>query len=92
MSKAQQQVVLTKQGAGMVTGISACILALLGIFTLGIIFVPMAVIVALLGTIIAIKNKNVAGIGVFVLAWGLIIVGLFTSPVLLGLIGLSAGS
>jgi len=91
MSEAQQ-VVLAKKGTGMVAGIIACVLAVLGIFTLGTIFVPMAAVVALLGTIIAIKNKNVAGIGVNVLASVLIIIGLFTSPVLLGLIGLSSGS
>lgn len=91
MSEAQQ-VVLEKKGTGMVAGIIACVLAVLGILFIGTIFVPIAVIVALIGTIIAIKNKNGAGIGVNVLAWVLTIVGLLTSPVLLGIIGLSAGS
>ena len=85
-----QQVVATKQGTGMVAGIIACVLAILGILSLGTIFVPIAAIVALIGTIIAVKNKNEAGIGVNVLAWVLTIVGLFTSPVLLAIIGLSA--
>ena len=79
----------TKQGTGMVAGIIACVLAVLGILFIGTIFVPIATIVALIGTIIAIKNKNGAGIGVNILAWILTIVGLFTSPVLLGIIGLS---
>ena len=87
-----QQVVVTKQGTGMVAGIIACVLAVLGILFLGTIFVPIAAIVALIGTIIAIKNKNGAGIGVNVLAWVLTIVGLFTSPVLLGIIGLSVAN
>lgn len=87
-----QNVVMAKKGTGIVAGIIACVLSVLGIFTLGTIFVPMAAIVALLGTIIAIKNKNMAGVGVNVLSWVLIIVGLFTSPVLLGLIGFSSGS
>ena len=73
----------------MVAGIIACILAVLGILFLGTIFVPIAAIVALIGTIIAVKNKNGAGIGVNILAWVLTIIGLFTSPILLGIIGLS---
>ncbi|OZB35493.1 MAG: hypothetical protein B7X44_09725 [Halothiobacillus sp. 15-55-196] len=89
MSEAQQ-VVVVKQGTGTVAGIIASVLAVLGILFLGFIFVPIAAIVALIGTIIAIKNKNWAGIGVNVLAWVLTIVGLITSPVLLGIIGFSA--
>jgi len=84
-----QQVIVVKQGSGILAGIIASALAVLGILFLGIIFVPIAAIVALIGTIIAIKNKNWAGIGVNVLAWVLTIVGLFTSPLLLGVIGIS---
>ena len=40
MSEAQQ-VVIAKQGAGLVAGIIACVLAILGILFLGTIFVPM---------------------------------------------------
>ena len=55
-------------------------------------YVPIAAIVALIGTIVAVKNRNGAGIGVNILAWVLTIVGLFTSPVLLGIIGLSVAN
>lgn len=85
MSEIQQEV-MEKQGTGMIAGIIACVLAVLGILTLGTIFVPLAAIVALIGTIIAFKNKNGAGIGVNVLAWVLTIVGFYTSPILLGII------
>ncbi len=85
-----QQVVVEKQGTGMVAGIIACVLAVLGILFLGTIFVPIAAIVALIGTIIAVMNGNMAGIGVNVLAWILTVVGLITSPMLLGIIGLSS--
>lgn len=88
----ETQMVIAKQGTGMVAGIIACVLAVLGIITIGTIFVPIATIVALIGTIIAVKNKNGAGIGVNVLAWVLTIVALFTSPVLLTIIGVSASS
>lgn len=87
-----QQVVVAKQGTGMVAGIIACILAVLGILFIGTIFVPIAAIVALIGTIIAVKNKNGPGIGVNVLAWVLTIIGLFTSPVLLTIIGASSSN
>ncbi|QLB21182.1 hypothetical protein A6B43_06440 [Vespertiliibacter pulmonis] len=75
---------------GMVAGIIACVLAVLGILFLGTIFVPLAVITTLIGTIIAVKNKNIKGIGINVLAWILSIIGLFTSPILLGLLGFGA--
>lgn len=89
MSEAQQ-VVIARKGSGIVAGIIASTLAVVGIIFLGTIFVPIAAIVALIGTIIAIKNKNGAGIGVNVLAWVLTIIGLITSPGLLIIIGLSA--
>jgi len=57
------------QGTGMIAGIIACVLAILGVLTLGTVFVPLSAIVALIGTIIAVKNKNAAGIGVNALAW-----------------------
>ncbi len=90
MNDAQQ--ILVKQGTGMMAGIIACILAVLGILFLGIIFVPIAAIVALIGTLIAIKNNNIAGLGVNLLAWLLTIMGLFTSPMLLGFLGIASSS
>jgi hypothetical protein len=88
----EAQAVVAQPGTGMVAGIIACVLAVLGILFFGTIFVPLAAIVAIFGTIIAIKNKNGAGIGVNVLAWLLTIVGLATSPVLLGIIGFTASN
>ncbi|MDY4280072.1 MAG: hypothetical protein SOX56_03145 [[Pasteurella] mairii] len=78
--------------AGKTAGIIACVLAVLGILFLGVVFVPLAAIVALIGTIIAVKNKNMPAIGINILAWILVLVGLFTSPILLATIGLSAGA
>lgn len=83
---------ITKKGAGKTAGIIACVLAICGILFVGVLFVPIAIIVALVGTFVAIKNKNPSGIGICILAWVLIIVGMFTSPVLLGMIGLIAGA
>ncbi|KGQ70352.1 hypothetical protein A1D23_10520 [Chelonobacter oris] len=78
--------------SGVIAGIIACVLAVLGILFLGIVFVPLAALVAVFATVIAVKNKNMAGIGVSVLAWILTLVGLFTSPLLLGMLGLAGAS
>jgi hypothetical protein len=86
----EKTVVVAKQGTGMVAGIIASVLAVLGIFFLGIVFVPLAIITAIVGTIIAVKNKNAGGIGVNILAWVLIAVGFATSPMLLAIIGATA--
>lgn len=75
-----------QKGIGVMAGIIACVLAVLGILFLGFIFVPIAAIVALIGTIIAIKNKNIRGIGINILAWVLVLVGLLTSPMLLAIL------
>ncbi|MDY4594369.1 MAG: hypothetical protein SO424_04820 [[Pasteurella] aerogenes] len=77
---------------GKTAGIIACILAVLGILFLGVIFVPLAAIVALIGTIIAVKNKNMPAVGINILAWVLVLAGSFTSPILLAAIGLGAGA
>jgi len=79
-------------GTGMVPGIIACVLAVLGIFTVGIVFVPLAAVMALVGTIIAAKNAHWGGAGVNVLAWVLTLVGLFASPALLAFLGFGLGS
>ena len=83
-----------KTKTGVTAGIIACILAVVGILFLGTIFVPLAAIIALIGTILAIKNKHIKGICLNVLAWVLVLIGLMTSPFLLALIGLggAAGS
>jgi len=78
---------VSDKSTGVAPGIIACILAVLGIFTIGMVFVPLAAIVALVGTIIAVKNAHWGGIGVNVLAWVLTLVGLFTSPALLAVLG-----
>ena len=83
------EVSVQSRNSGMVAGIIACVLAVLGILFLGIVFVPLAAIVALIGTISAVKGRNIAGIGFNVLAWVLVLIGFFTSPLLLAAIGFS---
>ena len=87
---AETQAIQVQQRPGNVAGIIACVLAVLGILFFGTIFVPIAIIVALFGSTIAIKNKNSTGIGINALAWVLIIAGVVTSPMLLGIIGIAS--
>ena len=83
----QPEIVYVKKTAdGMFAGTLACVLAILGILFFGTVFVPIAMIVAFFGTIIAIKNGSGAGFGVNLLAWLLIVVGFATSPMLLAII------
>ena len=92
MSEQQTVVVVNAGNPGMMAGIIACVLAVLGILFLGLVFVPLAAIVALIGTISAVKHKNAKSIGVNVLAWVLVLIGFVTSPMLLMMIGIGAGA
>ena len=76
-------------GTGILAGCISCVLAVLGILTIGFVFVPLAAIVAIFGSLKALGNLNLGGIGVNILAWVLTIVGLISSPVLLSIIGVS---
>ena len=58
---------------GVLAGILSCCMAVLGIFTIGTIFVPLAAICAIFGTISALSNFALSGIGVNVLPWVLTI-------------------
>lgn len=77
-------------GTGILAGCISCVLAVLGILTIGFVFVPLAAIVAIFGSLKALGNLNLGGIGVNILAWVLTIVGLISSPVLLSIIGVSS--
>jgi len=86
----QQVIVVKSKRTGVIPGIIAGVLALLGIFSVGLVFVPLAILVALIGSIVAIKNFNIGGVGVNILSWVLIVVGIAVSPgiwVALALIG-----
>lgn len=77
-----------KNNAGVFPGIFSCIFGVIGILSLGFIFVPLAAIMAIISTILAVANLSFRGIGVSILAWTLTIIGLITSPILLGAIGI----
>ncbi len=81
------------RNTGIIPAIISSVLAVLGIFTFGIVFVPLAALLALISSIVALSNKNFGGFGLSILAWVLVAVGFITSPVLLaavaGAIGIS---
>lgn len=70
---------------GVTAGVISSALALVGTLTIGFIFVPLAAIVAIFGSINALRSMDATGIGVNVLAWILIVVGFSLSPVLIGI-------
>lgn len=72
--------------AGHTAGIIACFLAVLGIFTFGMFFVPFAAAFAFCGLLVAILNMNGSGIAINLFAWILVVVGVLMSPMLLALL------
>lgn len=83
---ADEKIIVVNQGNGNTAGILAIVFAILGIFFLGILFVPLAFICAIIATIRAIKG--VASKLVTVISWILIIIAFATSPMLLGMLGM----
>lgn len=75
------------QPNGMIGNIFACIFATLGILTIGTIFVPLAALIAIIGAINSLLTRHIASIGINILAWILIVVGFFSSPVLMVITG-----
>ena len=71
---------------GKLAGIIACVLGGIGILFFGIIFVPLAVVAAIIGTIAAVKHKNTTVIWINALAWVLTIIAFSTSPLLLAML------
>ncbi len=81
---AHKEIVYVKVATpGSTAGGIACLFSVLGIFTLGVVFVPLAAVIALVGSVMAIMHLNIAGMAMNALAWFLVIIGILTSPVLL---------
>lgn len=76
-----------RENAGLLAGIIGCIAGLLGIFSVGMLFVPIALICGLIGLLRGIGGSSAAGIGTSVLAGFLGIFGFFLSPSLWLVVG-----
>jgi hypothetical protein len=78
-----------RRNQGVVAGILACIFAVLGIFTFGFLFVPIAAVCGVLGLLRGAVAFNFSGIALSALGVVLTIVGVATSPSLLLALGLT---
>jgi len=72
---------------GVFAGLLGCIFGILGIFTFGLVFVPLAAICSLLGLIRGVAGFSISGIGCSLLASILTVWGFAFSPTLWVLVG-----
>lgn len=80
----EEKVVYVKQRSNLV-GIFAIVFAIIGIFFLAIVFVPLAIICSIVATFQSIKKSG--SIVVAVIAWILTFIAFLTSPTLLAILG-----
>lgn len=66
--------------AGLIAGLFGCLFGLLGIFTLGLIFVPLAALCGLIGLLRGVLGGSVSGTGTSLLAGVLTAIGVVSSP------------
>jgi hypothetical protein len=72
---------------GVVAGLLGCVFGVLGIFTLGLIFVPLAAICSVVGLLRGLTGVSLSGIGCSLLAGALTFWGFVVSPSLWLLVG-----
>jgi hypothetical protein len=72
---------------GVVAGLMACIFAALGIFTLGIVFVPLAALCSAIGLLLAMAGRSGSGFAISTLGGVLTVIGFVFSPGLWLLVG-----
>lgn len=75
--------------AGLIAGLLGCAFGVLGIFTVGVIFVPLAALCGVVGLLRGLFGRSPSGIGTSVLAAVLVVLGFIASPSLWALLGLS---
>jgi hypothetical protein len=76
---------------GLTAGFWGCLLAVLGIlFSLGVVFVPVAVVCTLVGLVRGVSARDAISIATSLLAASLCVVGFASSPVLLAIAALLA--
>ena len=85
----EEQKVIVVQNSNLV-GILAIVFAILGIFFLAIVFVPLAVLLAIFATYKAVKKAG--SLIVAIIAWILITVAIATSPTLWVILGISSAA
>ena len=86
-SMGQTVVVSRNRHQGVLAGLLGCVFGVLGIFTWGLIFVPLAAICSLVGLLRGIAGFSISGIGCSLLAAVLTVWGFVVSPSLRLLLG-----
>jgi hypothetical protein len=71
---------MSEGNPGVLAGVLGCVFGILGIFTIGLIFVPIAAICSLVGLMNGAGGRNGAGIGVSLIGCFLTVVGFIASP------------
>lgn len=79
-SRAEMREVRRRSNVGVIAGLLGCLFGTLGILTIGLVFVPLAAICAAVGLLRGIFGRNAAGIGLSLLAWITVAIGIAVSP------------
>jgi hypothetical protein len=88
----QQTIIIQRNSsmAGAFTGLFGIIFAVIGIFTIGVVFVPIAAIFSFFSLVNSLSGRSGIGFLMSAISTVLTIVGFFTSPVLMAATGLVA--
>jgi hypothetical protein len=91
MVEPTQTVIIRRESGnpGLLAGILGCVLGCLGIFSLGIVFVPLAALCSVIGLVRGLSGTNAPGIGMSLLGCALTVAGFMTSPSLWLLSGMA---
>jgi hypothetical protein len=81
------------QGDGILAGVFACLFGILGIFTLGLVFVPLAALCSVIGMLRGLVGRSISGFSISLMGAFLAFIGVLVSPSLwLVVAGLLAAS
>jgi zinc-ribbon domain len=68
------------RGDGILTGVFACLFGILGIFTWGLVFVPLAALCSVIGMLRGLVGRSISGFSISLMGAFLAFVGVVVSP------------
>ena len=81
MTDAERKIVIVRDGnPGAIAGTFGCVFGILGVFTVGLLFVPLAALCSIVGLLRGIEGRSAAGIGISLLGAILTIAAIVSSP------------
>ena len=93
MDSDTRTIIIQRRGnPGLLAGILGCVFGLFGIFTIGVLFVPLAAICSLIGLLRGIGGMSGTGIGLSLLGIALTAAGFVFSPSLWFLLAIGAAA